>query len=78
MLIDTVQSALKNPSVSFFLRTTFVKQGNVFSQLYFFFIMDMLSRTYFSSHAINTNGFSENKSEAILGLWDLSGVTDVA
>lgn len=37
----------------------------------------MLPRTFFSSHVINTNGFSKNKSEAFWGLWDLSRVTDV-
>lgn len=38
----------------------------------------MLSRTHFSSYAISTNGFSENNSEAFLGLWDPSSVTHVA
>lgn len=62
----------------FFKRTASVKQGKVFSQLCFLLILDMLSRTYSSSHATNRNGCSKDNSEAFLGLWDLSSVTDVA
>lgn len=78
MFIDTVQRAFKESSWLFFKRTASVKQGKVFSQLCFLLILDMLSRTYFSSHATNRSGCSKDKSEAFLGLWDLSSVTDVA
>lgn len=74
MLIDTVQRALKEPWWLFCkeLHSAFVKQGNVFSQLSFFLILGMLPSTYFSSHAIHTNGCSKSKSEALSGLRDLS------
>lgn len=65
----------KKALVHFFKITEFVKQVNVYSQLYCLSILDMWPRSYFFSHTINTNGFSKNKLEAFLGLWDLSSMT---